>query len=129
MDMPPVCLVSDSGTSGGVLGGAETEGGVAVCLQSASRRGIRWVRGVREMPTLYLRDVPEDVYEGLKALATQERRSLSAEALTLLGEALAHLAFRRRGLVALERIGAWDSDYKPLPDGVDSSALLREGRA
>jgi plasmid stability protein len=56
------------------------------------------VRETESMPILYLRDVPDDVYEELRALAGRERRSLSAEALTLLGEALAHREFRGRFL-------------------------------
>lgn len=57
------------------------------------------------MPTLYVRDVPEDLYARLKERAAQERRSISQEAINLLEwalsevemeEALARLIRRRR---------------------------------
>jgi len=41
------------------------------------------------MPTLYLRDVPEDLLEKLRALAAAERRSTAQEAVRLLERALA----------------------------------------
>lgn len=61
------------------------------------------------MPTLYVRDVPEDLYARLKERAAQERRSISQEAINLLEwalsevemeEALARLIRRRRPLKA-----------------------------
>jgi plasmid stability protein len=36
------------------------------------------------MPTLYIRNVPAEVYEALKARAKREGRSVNAEALTVL---------------------------------------------
>ncbi len=80
------------------------------------------------MPTLYLRDVPDGVYEQLKALAREERRSLSAQAITLLEEALVERAFRRRGLDALKEMEEHSKDYPRQPDDVDSVFLLREDR-
>jgi hypothetical protein len=80
------------------------------------------------MPTLYLRDVPEEVHERIQALAREERRSLSAQALTLLEEALAEREFRQRGLAALKEMEEHSKDYPRRPDDVDSVFLLREDR-
>ena len=57
------------------------------------------------MPTLYVRDVPRELYTRLKERAARERRSISQEALSLLEwalsevemeEALAQLIRRRK---------------------------------
>jgi plasmid stability protein len=40
------------------------------------------------MATLHVRNVPEDVYEALRARAEREGRSINAEAITILREAL-----------------------------------------
>ncbi|MBI3988279.1 MAG: hypothetical protein HY347_01540 [candidate division NC10 bacterium] len=56
------------------------------------------------MPTLYVRDMPEELYARLKERAAKERRSVSQEAISLLEwalsevemeEALTHLIRRR----------------------------------
>jgi len=56
------------------------------------------------MPTLYVRDIPEELYTRLKERAAKERRSVSQEVISLLEwaltevemeEALAHLIRRR----------------------------------
>lgn len=74
------------------------------------------------MPTLYVRDVPEDLYARLKERAAQERRSISQEVINLLEwalsevemeEALARLIRRRRPSRASRR-------------SADSLSLLRE---
>jgi plasmid stability protein len=51
------------------------------------------------MPTLYVENVPEDLYEALRSKAQQNRRSITAEVLTLLAENVptaAELARRRQ---------------------------------
>jgi plasmid stability protein len=40
------------------------------------------------VPTLYLRDVPEALYKGLKRRARRNRRSMNAEAVAILAETL-----------------------------------------
>ncbi len=80
------------------------------------------------MASLHLRDVPDKVYEQIRALARAERRSLGAQALTLLEEALAERAFRQRGLAALKRMEERSKEYPRQPDDVDSAVLLREDR-
>jgi plasmid stability protein len=41
------------------------------------------------VPTLHVRNVPEDLYDGLVALARRNGRSLNAEAIVVLGDAFA----------------------------------------
>lgn len=40
------------------------------------------------MPTLYVENVPKDLYEALRDRARQKRRSIAAEVLSLLEEAI-----------------------------------------
>jgi len=40
------------------------------------------------MPTLHIRNVPDDLYERLQSLAQAKHRSLSAEVIRLLSQAL-----------------------------------------
>jgi plasmid stability protein len=40
------------------------------------------------MPTLYVENVPKDLYEALRDLARKHRKSISAEVLTLLQQTL-----------------------------------------
>lgn len=79
------------------------------------------------MATLYVRDVPSELYERLRHEATSARRSLSAETIELLRRSLAP----RRGL-SLEQLlqGADQIRAKhSLPAGAPSAAeLIREDR-
>jgi len=40
------------------------------------------------MPTLYVRNIPDDLYERLQELASSQHRSISAQVLTILEQAL-----------------------------------------
>ena len=76
------------------------------------------------MSTLYVRNVPDDVYEALRARAEERRSSISAEAIRLLRHALRidHSGVRE----LLEEIDR----TRPVPSGPPLSAaeLLHEGR-
>jgi hypothetical protein len=53
------------------------------------------------MPTLYVENVPKDLYEAIRARALGNRKSITAEVLTLLAESVptpAQLARRRKFL-------------------------------
>lgn len=53
------------------------------------------------MPTLYVENVPEDLYEALRARAAGNRKSITAEVLALLAESVptpAELARRKKFL-------------------------------
>jgi plasmid stability protein len=57
------------------------------------------------MPTLYVENVPEDLYEAVRSQAKGHRRSISAEVLALLAENVATPAelARREELVRVAR--------------------------
>jgi plasmid stability protein len=80
------------------------------------------------MPTLHVRNVPEDLYERIRRLAVAEKRSLSAQVVVLLESAVERQAappgplferIRRRREQIERAVGK-------LPSSVD---LLREDRA
>ncbi len=81
------------------------------------------------MPTLYVENVPEELYEALRARAREHRKSISAEVLELLAENVptrSELARRKKFLAQAGRIRA-----RPAPGaGPFSSAeqLQREDR-
>lgn len=82
---------------------------------------------LQAMPTLYVRDVPSELYERLRREATSARRSLSAETIELLRRGLSS-----RSGVSLEQLlnGADRIRAKhALPAGSPTAAeLIREDR-
>jgi antitoxin FitA len=83
----------------------------------------------RNMPTLYVRDVPDELYQKVKDRAQRRRRSLSAEVVTIIDQMIERDAAREASLEALERITERRRSYTPPPDAVDSLTMLREDRA
>lgn len=79
------------------------------------------------MPSLQVRDLPEDVYLRLQQRAAAEHRSIAQETIVLLRSALDVPASRRAERRALlERISARDIQ---VPDGApDPVVLVREDR-
>lgn len=79
------------------------------------------------MPTLYVRDVPSELYERLRREAASARRSISAETIELLRGCLSpgHGISLQRLLQGADRIRAGHS----LPEGSPTAAeLIREDR-
>ena len=77
------------------------------------------------MPTLYIRNVPPEVYEVLKARAKREGRSVNAEALKVLEEVAEHE--RRAGSLAHRlRELAEKIDYPP--DAPRAHEIVRQMR-
>jgi len=78
------------------------------------------------MPTLQVRDLPEEVYVQINYLAEKEHRSLSQETIVLLKEGLiTKLGNKERRRKLLEKIHELDIDGTKYPDPV---ALIREDR-
>jgi plasmid stability protein len=81
------------------------------------------------MPTLYVENVPEDLYEALRERARERRKSISAEVLALLEENVptpAELARRREFLERARRLRAKPSrSAGPFPSAEE---MLREDR-
>lgn len=81
------------------------------------------------MPTLYVENVPEELYQALRERAQANRRSLAAEVLSLLAQHVptpSELARRKELLRAARRIRA----RRPSAPGPFPSAeeMLREDR-
>lgn len=81
------------------------------------------------MPTLYVENVPEDLYEVLRARARHNRKSISAEVLSLLAENVptpAELARRQAILKRARKIRtAPGQSAGPFPTAEE---MLREDR-
>lgn len=79
------------------------------------------------MSILHVRNVPENLYLQLKKQAEAQRRSLSAEVITLLAWAIEEA--ERRPTLTLEAIRRRRT-FNPAEAGApDSTTLLREDRA
>ena len=80
------------------------------------------------MATLYVENVPDDLYESLRKRARSNRRSISAETIFLLERALPTPAeLRRRGAFyrRIQRIATRRGAVRP---GPSTEELLREDR-
>lgn len=78
------------------------------------------------MPTLQVRDLPEDVYVQLNYLAEKDHRSMAQETIVILKEGLAsRFGKKERRKALLEKANILDIDGVVLPDAVD---LIRKDR-
>ncbi len=78
------------------------------------------------MPTLQVRELPEDVYNQLSYLAEKEHRSLAQQTVVLLKEGIrSRLKAKERRKLLLERTSELDLASVDLPDAVE---LVREDR-
>lgn len=78
------------------------------------------------MPILHIRSVPEDLYERLQQLAQARRRSLSAQVLTMLSDALEEEERRKEQASVLADIRR--RRFHPPAGAPSSTDLLREDR-
>lgn len=78
------------------------------------------------MSILHVRNVPESLYERLRQRAEEERRSISAEVITLLTRALEEEEQTPRVTLAAIRSRRF---FRPVEAGApDSTTLLRQDR-
>jgi len=78
------------------------------------------------MPTLQVRELPEDVYNQLSYLAEKEHRSLAQQTVVLLKEGIrSRLKAKERRKLLLERTPELGLSSVDLPDAVE---LVREDR-
>ncbi len=78
------------------------------------------------MPILHVRNVPEELYERLRRRAQAQRRSLSAEVITLLSWALEEAERSPESTLAAIRRRRF---FRPAEVGApESTVLLREDR-
>lgn len=79
------------------------------------------------MPTLTLRNIPDSIYEKLKVLAGQNRRSLNSEVVTRLEESVG--APRPDVKAHIERVRELRKMYKgPALSAIDIEAAINHGR-
>ena len=79
------------------------------------------------MPSLQIRDMPEEVYEALGERAQAERRSLAQQAVVELSAADDSNRGQRRRL-AVSRLKAQHGGNRPRPPRRDPVRLVREDR-
>jgi hypothetical protein len=78
------------------------------------------------MPTLQVRDLPDDVYNQITYLAEKEHRSLTQETIVLLKEGITRrIGDKERRRKLLDKISDLGIDGSKYPDPVD---LIREDR-
>lgn len=80
------------------------------------------------MHTLYVRNLPDDLYTKLRKLAAARRRSMSAEVVNLIEQALRREEEIQQRSRALDRIAERRAKYDTSSETVDSLTLLREDR-
>ena len=79
------------------------------------------------MPTLYVENVPGDLYEALRERARQNRKSMAAEVLSLLEENLPTREELRRRRAVLSRIKRLRS-RAPISSGASGEEMQRQDR-
>ena len=80
------------------------------------------------MATLHVRNVPDKLYGRLKQYAESENRSLSAQVISLLNQAIEYEAKRSQQQQLLDEIRRRRFVYSNDVDVEDSVTLLREDR-
>ena len=78
------------------------------------------------MPTLQVRDLPEDIYIKLNMIANEENRSIAQQTIVLLKESLGlHINNKLRRKALLEKL-----EEKKYPENseIDQVELIREDR-
>lgn len=81
------------------------------------------------MPTLYVRNFPDHLHRKLRERATKSHRSISAEVVVLVDEALKEEEGREKQAETLRRLAENRRSYKPSPGAQDSLTMLREDRS
>jgi plasmid stability protein len=80
------------------------------------------------MPTLYVENVPDDLYEALRARAKAQRKSISAEVLTLLSENIPTRDEIARRLQILDQAAVLRSHISPVANQVSTEEMQRDDR-
>jgi plasmid stability protein len=82
------------------------------------------------MPTLYVENVPKDLYEALRARARKKRSSIAAEVITLLEESVPSSEELRRRKRAFEELMQIQASIPPVAGPFQSTEqMIREDRA
>lgn len=81
------------------------------------------------MATLHVRDFPDELHTKVRDMAAVRRRSISAEVVVLIDQALRQEELRDRRARALRRIARRRRSAAPRPGAADTLTMLREDRA
>ncbi|HOS42297.1 MAG TPA: Arc family DNA-binding protein [Armatimonadota bacterium] len=79
------------------------------------------------MASITIRDIPDELFERFKELAREQRRSINAEVIAVMEQAVRHLDLREQRLRALEEIARIRESQQPTKEA-DTLKILREGR-
>lgn len=80
------------------------------------------------MAVLHVRNVPEDLYQRMQALAAERHMSLSALVVELMERESAEAAQRRRHARAVRAVRAAADKRPALPQGLTAADVIRDGR-
>jgi DNA polymerase sigma len=81
------------------------------------------------MPTLYVENVPRDLYEAIRKRAKSERRSIAAEVIALLERFIPTERELKRRREFVEKLEQLRATIPPVsPDGPSSTEMIREDR-
>src|ERR1700677_4773349 len=94
----------------------------------AKRRSSSLLDFYWKMPTLYVENVPEDLYEALRVRARAQRKSISAEVLSLLSDNVATPKEIKRRLALVERARVLRSRGSVVKGALSAEEMLREDR-
>jgi plasmid stability protein len=81
------------------------------------------------MATLYVENVPEDLYEAVRKRAKSERRSVAAEIIALLERTYPTARELKRRREWVEKLRKLNATIRPIStDGPTSTEMIREDR-
>lgn len=80
------------------------------------------------MPTLYVENVPEEIYEGLRARARSNHRSISAETISILEQTVPSRTELRRRTAFYRKIEQIRGRSRRAAAGLSTEELLRGDR-
>jgi antitoxin FitA len=81
------------------------------------------------MATLYVRNLPDDLYAKLQELAASQHRSINAQVITLLKQSLATEDHEQRNVIKLLEESRRRRRVNPADFGLpDSTEMIREDR-
>jgi plasmid stability protein len=82
------------------------------------------------MPTLYVENVPRDLYEALRKRAKSQHRSMAAEVLALLERNFPTVKELKRRREFVDKLNRLDACIPPLSgDSPSSDEMIREDRS
>lgn len=79
------------------------------------------------MASITIRDIPDDLFERFKDISREDRRSINAEVIEIIDQAVRQRDLRAQRLRALEELAKIRESQPPSSED-DTLKILREGR-